>query len=106
MIYYQLNITLEFTAEADQHCMYIYMWMEAFVTQTLLMFLKMTQYQTHGRHIADILRSDPHQLSKTGVFPWVVASHVGQRITMGLAVPVAVSRNSHSLGQLHVMALV
>ena len=37
--------------------LYVQMWMGVSVTQTLLMFLKMTQYQTHKHYIADFLRS-------------------------------------------------
>ena len=77
-----------------------------FVTQTLLMFLKMTQYQTH--YSITLLTSwdhDSHRLSKTGGSPRVVPSHFGQKITMDLVVPVAAARDSHGSGQLDIMEL-
>ena len=51
IIFYQRNITFELRAKNGQHCNVI-MWLGAFVTYTLLMCPKLTQYQTHKHYIA------------------------------------------------------
>ena len=61
------------------------------------MFLKklLSTKHIYKHYIADFL-------TVGGGSPPVVLSHFGQRITMDLVVPVAVLRDSHGSGQLHV----
>ena len=102
IIFHLLDITLVFSAEADQLCMYTCEWV-CLWPKFCWSFWKWLS----TKHISITLRTfwdhDPHRLSKTGGNLWVVPSQFGQNVTMYAAVPVAVLRDSHGSGQIHVM---
>ena len=66
IIFYQRNITFELRAENGQHCT-----CTTFVTYTLLMCPKLTQYETHKHYIAGSLK------------PWYPSASWVRGVSMG-----------------------